>query len=42
VRVDFPLRTRRATWYSLMVEDNDGRKAYTNPIWVTLKPPPRP
>jgi hypothetical protein len=41
VRVDFPLRTRRATWYSLMVEDNDGRKAYTNPIWVTLKPPPR-
>jgi hypothetical protein len=41
VRVDFPLRTGRATWYSLMVEDNDGRKAYTNPIWITLKIPAR-
>ena len=41
VRVDFSLRTRRATWFSLMVEDHEGRKAYTNPIWVALKTPAR-
>lgn len=41
VRLDFPLRTRRATWYSLVVEDQQGRKAYTNPIWVALKAPGR-
>ncbi|MBC7455795.1 MAG: CehA/McbA family metallohydrolase [Massilia sp.] len=41
VHVDFPLRTGRATWYSLMVEDNDGRKAYTNPIWVDVTTPAR-
>jgi hypothetical protein len=34
VRVDFPLTTRRPTWYALIVEDNQGHKAYTDPIWV--------
>jgi len=33
-RVDFPLRTERRTWYSLIVEDGQGHKAYTDPIWV--------
>jgi hypothetical protein len=32
--VDFPLTTQRRTWYSLIVEDNQGHKAYTDPIWV--------
>jgi Carboxypeptidase regulatory-like domain len=32
--VDFPLTTQRATWYALVVEDNQGHKAYTDPIWV--------
>jgi len=34
VHVDFPLATRRRAWYALIVEDNQGRKAYTDPIWV--------
>ena len=34
VRVDFPLRTEQAAWYSLTVEDVEGHKAYTDPIWV--------
>jgi hypothetical protein len=34
VHVDFPLSTRSHTWYSLIVEDSQGRKAYTDPIWV--------
>ena len=33
-RVDFPLRTERRTWYSLIVEDGQGHKAYTDPIWI--------
>ena len=33
-RVDFELRTAHATWYALVVEDAQGRKAYSNPIWV--------
>jgi hypothetical protein len=40
VRVDFPLIAGAARWYSLRVEDSQGAKAYTNPIWVdTLKSP---
>jgi hypothetical protein len=34
VHVDFPLTTRSATWYALIVGDSQGRKAYTDPIWV--------
>jgi hypothetical protein len=34
VHVDFPLTTRRAAWYALIVQDAQGRKAYTDPIWV--------
>jgi hypothetical protein len=34
VHVDFPLSTGSHTWYSLIVEDNQGHKAYTDPIWV--------
>ncbi|MEP6548474.1 MAG: CehA/McbA family metallohydrolase [Gammaproteobacteria bacterium] len=34
VHVDFPLATERAAWYSLIVEDKQGHKAYTDPIWV--------
>jgi hypothetical protein len=33
-RVDFHLSTERPTWYSLIVEDSLGRKAYSDPIWV--------
>jgi hypothetical protein len=33
-RVDFSLSTERSTWYSLIVEDNRGHKAYSDPIWV--------
>jgi hypothetical protein len=34
VHVDFPLTTQHAAWYALIVEDSQGRKAYTDPIWV--------
>jgi hypothetical protein len=34
VRVDFPLTTQRPTWYALIVKDDQGHKAYTDPIWV--------
>jgi hypothetical protein len=34
VHVDFALATRRDTWYALIVEDSQGHKAYTNPVWV--------
>jgi hypothetical protein len=32
--VDFPLSTQRRTWYSLIVADAQGHKAYSDPIWV--------
>ncbi len=35
-RVDFALRAERPGWYALVVEDAQGRKAYSNPIWVEL------
>ncbi|MDB6083966.1 MAG: hypothetical protein JWN43_1847 [Gammaproteobacteria bacterium] len=35
-RIDFPLTTRRSTWYSLMAEDVQGHKAYTDPIWIDV------
>ena len=31
----------QASWYSLEVEDQSGRKAYTNPIWIDWSPLPR-
>ena len=39
-RVEFPLGTEPARWYSLVVTDQSGRKAYTNPIWVDDVPGP--
>jgi hypothetical protein len=36
VHVDFPLTTERRTWYALIVEDNQGHKAYTDPVWVDV------
>jgi hypothetical protein len=38
-RIDFSLSTRQPTWYSLVVLDREGRKAYTNPIWVRVDSP---
>ena len=38
VHADFPLTTKRRTWYALIVEDNEGHRAYTNPIWVDAVP----
>jgi hypothetical protein len=40
VHADFPLSTQSHTWYSLIVEDNLGHKAYTDPIWVDAVAPP--
>ena len=32
--LEFPVTAGQASWYSLEVEDQAGRKAYTNPIWI--------
>jgi hypothetical protein len=34
VHAEFPLTTQRRAWYSLIVEDEQGHRAYTDPIWV--------
>jgi hypothetical protein len=34
MQADFALTTSKTTWYSLIVEDVRGHKAYTDPIWV--------
>jgi len=36
--VDFTLTTDHPGWYALDVEDQQGRKAYTDPVWVTIAP----
>jgi len=40
--IDFPLATDHATWYSLVVMDRDGHRAYTDPIWVDAVDYPAP
>jgi len=39
--VDFALTAAHPTWYSLLVEDVKGHKAYTDPVWVDVveRPP---
>jgi len=37
--VDFTLTSNHPGWYALEVEDQRGRKAYTDPVWVTIAPP---
>ena len=32
--VDFSLQAGQARWYALVVEDDAGHKAYSNPIWI--------
>ena len=36
-RTDFRLAAVRAGWYSLIVVDQAGRRAYSDPIWITLR-----
>ncbi|MBB5367857.1 MULTISPECIES: CehA/McbA family metallohydrolase [unclassified Janthinobacterium] len=36
-RVDF-MPTDNAAWYALIVEDKDGHKAYSNPVWIGQQP----
>jgi hypothetical protein len=36
VQVDFSVRPEVDTWYSLVIEDVNGRIAYTNPVWVMV------
>ncbi|MBV9344959.1 MAG: CehA/McbA family metallohydrolase [Gammaproteobacteria bacterium] len=38
-RARFGLRGGEAHWYALTVEDTAGRKAYSDPIWVTTADP---
>ena len=35
-RVDFSLNSQHSTWYSLIVEDTSGNKAYSDPIWIDV------
>jgi hypothetical protein len=34
--VQFTLMSDRSTWYALVVQDVQGQKAYTDPIWVDV------
>jgi hypothetical protein len=36
IPVEFSVSLESNTWYSLIVEDENGRFAYTNPVWVTV------
>ncbi|MDH4124822.1 MAG: CehA/McbA family metallohydrolase [Gammaproteobacteria bacterium] len=36
VAVDFTVNPDADTWYSLVIEDEQGKFAYTNPVWVTV------
>jgi hypothetical protein len=33
--VDFQVALQTPDWYALIVEDQRGRKAYSNPIWTS-------
>lgn len=37
VRVNFTLTREQPGWYALVVEDESGRKAYSDPIWIGLE-----
>lgn len=34
--VEFSVRPSISGWYSLVIEDRDHNRAYTNPVWVTV------
>jgi len=34
--VDFTVKPARDTWFALIVEDVEGKRALTDPIWVTV------
>ena len=34
--VSFNLRTTAKTWYSFIIEDQDGHRAVTNPVWTRM------
>jgi hypothetical protein len=34
--VAFSVRPESNSWYSLVIEDQNGQHAYTNPVWVTV------
>jgi hypothetical protein len=34
--VDFPLPTQHSTWYALVAQDGEGRKAYKDPICAAI------
>jgi hypothetical protein len=36
VQVEFRVNPESDTWYSLVVEDRNGKIAYTNPVWVSI------
>lgn len=38
VRVDFSVSPTRAGWYALVIEDERGQRAYSDPIWVSVSP----
>jgi hypothetical protein len=34
--VEFTVRPDRSSWYAWVVEDMQGQKAYTDPVWVDV------
>ncbi|MEM7431238.1 MAG: CehA/McbA family metallohydrolase [Pseudomonadota bacterium] len=37
---EFLVKPKNDTWYSFIVEDLEGKRAYSNPIWVTIEDTP--
>jgi hypothetical protein len=38
VPVEFSVAPDTDTWFSLVIEDANGRSAYTNPVWINVEP----
>ena len=38
VQRQFEVSPEESAWFSLLIEDQNGKLAYTNPIWVTVQP----
>ncbi len=34
--IGFEVRPSKDTWYALVVQDRSGKRAYTNPIWISV------
>lgn len=36
-KLSFAINPNTDSWFSLVVEDEQGKRAFTNPVWVSIK-----